>query len=193
ERPPVVERRWAETPDTPPFGSPNADVTPMHPLGRGFNVMYTGSTHDEWGFRRTQDPEVHERLVARLWRKVHSRLDRLFIYSVEPGEGHLDVGFVAYGSVYRSAAQAARMLAGRGYRAGVLKLNTLWPLRRDVIEGFCRRASVVVVPELNLGQVAGDVRAACPGSNVYGYSKVGGGRPIYPEELCSFAEEVARR
>ena len=61
----IVERPKPSSFRVPPFHSEDPRIAPpMPPLGEGFNVIVTASTHDEWGFRRTQNREVHERLVG---------------------------------------------------------------------------------------------------------------------------------
>jgi len=189
---PIKERKWATSTEMPPFGGDKYDVTPMYPLGRGFHVLYTGSTHDYWGFRKTQDPKVHKELVTRFKRKVVSRLDDVFIYKEYFREDRYDIGYIVYGSVFRPTLEAAYKLREKRLKVGILKLNTLWPLNYDVIGEFCNKAKIVIVPELNLGQLILDVYMVKERENVFGYNKVGGGEPIYPEELYDFSLKVMK-
>jgi len=101
-----------------------------------------------------------------------------------------EVGIVAYGSVARSALAARKILSGK-VRVGVLILKTLWPLPEEPIRELTRAAKIILVPEMNLGQLVWDVERIAGGSaKVVSFSKVGGGVPIYPEELSQKVLEV---
>ena len=50
-----------------PFGTEEEDsVPPMPSLGEGERLAITGSTHDAYGFRKTDDPGAHANLVKRI-------------------------------------------------------------------------------------------------------------------------------
>ena len=54
-----------------PFGTKEEDgVPPMPAFGEGERLAITGSTHDAYGFRKTDEPEVHAELVERINRKI---------------------------------------------------------------------------------------------------------------------------
>ncbi len=177
----------------PPFGSDfPARIPPMPPLGQGFFVSVTGSTHDAWGVRTTSDPVIHRQLVERLTEKVLAHRQEFTVYEAHGVEG-AEVGIVAFGSVARSAMAAREILASAGVRAGVVVLKTLWPLPEEPIRELAGRAQALVVPELSLGQLRLDVeRVAAGRCPVVGFSKVGGGLPIYPSEIVSKVQEVFR-
>ena len=52
-------------------------VPPMPAFGEGERLVVTGSTHDAYGFRKTDDPEVHARLVERINQKILENRKRL--------------------------------------------------------------------------------------------------------------------
>ncbi len=61
----------AKKPGAPPFGTNQDDgIPPMPAFGEGERLLVTGSTHNEFGIRKTDDPEVHENLVARINNKI---------------------------------------------------------------------------------------------------------------------------
>jgi len=141
-----------------PFGmdTPNG-IPPMPVFGDGAELLVTGSTHDEWGFRKADEAAVHARLVERINRKILDRRDEI----VEVASFELDdaeVALVAYGFTGRSAIAAARMLRGEGKKVGLLRLRTIWPFADREIEDLGRSVRRIVVPEMNRGQVAGLVR-----------------------------------
>nr|WP_279285700.1 transketolase C-terminal domain-containing protein [Colidextribacter sp. OB.20] len=74
---------------------------------------------------------------------------------------HLDdaeVVFLTYGCSTRSAMSAMEQLRREGVKAGLLQLQTVWPLPEKEIRQVLASAKTVVVPELNLGQIAGEIR-----------------------------------
>ncbi len=49
----------------------NSDKHAIMPrFGDGHNLLITGSTHDERGFRKTSDSEAHDKLIRRITAKV---------------------------------------------------------------------------------------------------------------------------
>jgi 2-oxoglutarate ferredoxin oxidoreductase subunit alpha len=152
-----VEQRDRRTGE-PPFGHPDpGGVPPMPCFGDGENLLVTGSTHDAKGFRRVEEAQVHAQLVERLRQKVLTRRDEL----VDIDRQLLDdaeVAVVAYGFTARGALAAARELRERGKKVGLLRLRTLWPFPEREIAALNGRVRKVFVPEMNHGQVAGEVR-----------------------------------
>ena len=189
----VPERRRPEKGRSEFFG-PEL-VPPMPRLGDGFKVPVTGSTHDERGLRFTRDPLVHRRLIRRLVHKIREAAKELVDYElVGDGEGRLDVAFVSLGSVSRSVEEAVEILRSEGLRACGLRLRTVWPFPDGVVRELAARAKVVVVPELNMGQLVREVERAASGlARVIGFSRVGGGELPTPEELADFVREVIER
>jgi 2-oxoglutarate ferredoxin oxidoreductase subunit alpha len=172
----------------PPFGSPAADgVPPMPVFGDGANLLVTGSTHDEWGFRKVDTPGPHAALVERINRKVLDHVDEI----AEVDARWLDdarLVLVAYGFTGRSALAAVKRLRAQGVMAGLLRLRTLWPFPEAVLEKLGRAVEAILVPEMNRGQVMGLVRqvADCP---VHGLWQTDG-EVIAPERIVARALEV---
>ncbi len=181
---------WAAC-EGPPFGSKDPKVPPpLPPLGEGFNLLVTGSTHDEWGYRDVHSLDTHFKLVQRLKDKVVLNADRLFKYEYFGDEG-ADVVIVAYGSVSRPAKTAVRRLREDGVKAGLLRLKTLWPIEEGVVRSYLSEARAIIVPELNLGQMIYDVeRLSGTEAFVAPLNKVGGGIPIYAGEVVSLAKKL---
>ncbi len=146
------------TVEKPPFGTaePNG-IPPMVCFGEGANVLVTGSTHDEWGFRRVDEPEHHARLVERINRKILDNapdiiaVERHFLDDAE-------VAIVAYGFTGRSAIAAVKELRRQGIKVGLLRLVTLWPFPEALVHELSQSVRSIVVPEMNRGQVGGLVR-----------------------------------
>jgi 2-oxoglutarate ferredoxin oxidoreductase subunit alpha len=187
----IFDRRLSKNIGTPFFGPKDSLVPPMPVLGEGLDALYTGSTHDEYGYRRTQDPIAHSDLVFRFKEKVESVKSEIFRYTVEK-EPNMKIGFISYGSVARSVMEAVYRLRDDGISSGYLKLNTLWPIDYEVLDDFTNDCEIVIVPEINLGQIIYDVRSIRR-RGIFGFNKVGGGEPIGPVELVRYSMEVLRR
>lgn len=176
-------------PGAAPFDTEDpAGVPPMPAFGEGERLLVTGSTHDGYGFRKSDDPDVHQRLVGRLNRKVLDRRDGI----VEVERHHLEEEglegvILAYGFTARSALYAVERLRDSGRRVGMLRLKTLWPFPGEEIAEVSRRTGRILVPEMNMGQVAALARqyADC---EVLAYNQYNG-RTISPLVI----EEEMRR
>ncbi|MEW6398519.1 MAG: 2-oxoacid:acceptor oxidoreductase subunit alpha [Bacillota bacterium] len=174
--------------ERPRAGTAPADVPPMRHFGEGRKVLVTGLYHDPSGFW-TEDPGEADRLIRRLCGKVESRREQLTMVD----RWYLDdarVVVLAYGCAARTALRAVRLARERGRPVGMLRPACLWPFPRREVEEISHRVDVIVVPEMNLGQVVGEVeRAACGRCRVVGYSRVDS-ELIRPEELLAVLEGV---
>lgn len=148
----------------PPFGSELPDgVPPMPAFGDGAHLLVTGSTHDEWGFRRVDHPEVQRRLVERINRKLLDHADDLARYE----EYFLDdaaVAVVTYGFTARAALAAVKKLRTAGLPVGLLRLQTIWPAPAGRLRRLGEQVRTVLAPAMNLGQLAFYLRQhlSCP-------------------------------
>jgi 2-oxoglutarate ferredoxin oxidoreductase subunit alpha len=70
---------------------------------------------------------------------------------------------VAYGFTARGALAAAREMRRRGKKVGLLRLRTLWPFADREVAALDGRVKRLFVPEMNHGQMAGEVRKAFRG------------------------------
>ena len=191
----VVDRIYGGPDDMFFDSSDPSKPPPMPRIGEGYYVLYTSSTHNGYGVRKTQDPEVHSRLVRRLNKKIWYNTSQLFKLDVfpDPDVDGGDIALVSYCSAARACREAVDMLSRDGFRAFSMELETLWPMDYRILARYLKDVSLIIVPEMNLGQIVYDIRLVAGMNNVVGYSKVGGGIPIFPDELCRFIKEVIRR
>ncbi len=183
----VYERDYR--PGEPPFGTPEPDGVPSMPsFGMGENLLVTGSTHDERGFRKTEGPAFHDALVRRLNRKVLSRVEEICrseSYYLDDAEQVV----VAYGFTARAALRAVRLAREAGRKVGLLRLITLWPFHERLISELAQGGVEFLVPEMNLGQVYSLVRAAAAGRRVRSLGQVNGAT-IAPRSILAALEEM---
>jgi 2-oxoglutarate/2-oxoacid ferredoxin oxidoreductase subunit alpha len=171
----------------PPFGSPLPDgVPPMPAFGDGARLLVTGSTHDEHGFRRVDDPDAHAALVDRLMNKTQHHINEIASLDTYFAED-ADTVFFAYGITARAAVSAVRQLRREGVRAGLVRPRVLWPFAADMLAGLMNRCDAVIVPELNTGMMAGVLRSVIA-PPVYAVTQTNG-EPIYPDRLVDAARQ----
>jgi len=171
-----------------PFGTETKDrVPPMPSFGEGENITVTGSTHNEFGVRKTYDPLVQERLVGRINDKILNYRDKI-IQSESHYLDDADVIVVAYGFTARSAFFAVDQLRKSGKKAGLLRLKTIWPFADDLISNIGKLGKKLFVPEMNSGQVYGEIRkyADC---EVIPYHQTNG-RIIHPKDIIAHIERI---
>lgn len=148
ERQPVeVPPEWYEV-----YGESPTDVPPLASFGQGYRFHITGLHHDVHGFPTNRLDEVQP-WADRIFRKIDNYLDQITLTEAE-WTNDMDTLVIAYGCTYRSARQAVRTARAQGHKIGLLKLQTLWPLAQEPIERLAERAKRVIVPEMNLGQMA---------------------------------------
>ena len=158
-----------------PFGDPHGDgVPPMPIFGKGYRTYVTGLTHDEYGHPRTVEPEVQQRLIGRIFRKILDHKDEIIDYETFELDD-AEIAIVTTGIVSRSAIRAVKILRERGVKAGLLKLNTVWPFDFDMIEELAERVRKIYVPEMNMGQLYHLVKEGANGkAEVELIAKIGG-------------------
>jgi 2-oxoglutarate ferredoxin oxidoreductase subunit alpha len=144
-----------------PFGTEEEDgVPPMPAFGEGERLLVTGSTHDADGFRKTDDPVAHGKLVDRISEKILKNRNTI----IETEEYFLqdsEIAIIAYGFTARTSLYVVKQLRKEGTEVGLLRLKTLWPFPEETVAELGKRAKKVVVPEMNKGQVAGEVKKCC--------------------------------
>jgi 2-oxoglutarate ferredoxin oxidoreductase subunit alpha len=164
-----------------PFGTEERDgVPPMPTFGDGAKVLVTGSTHDSYGFRRTDDPVVQDNLISRLNEKIINNREKIIDcenYYLEDAT----VVIISYGFTARSSLFAVEALRAEGKKIGMLRLKTLWPFPDSLKKRIGAAADVLFVPEMNKGQVAGEVRkyVSC---QVVTFTQTNG-EVIYPDAI----------
>lgn len=174
-------------PGAAPFGTDEEDgVPPMPAFGEGERLAVTGSTHDAYGYRKTDDPEAHAVLVERINRKILQ--NRRWIVETESYfTEDADLAVIAYGFTARTSLYVVKGLRRQGRKIGLLRLKTLWPFPDEEVKSLCQAVRKVFVPEMNLGQVAGEVTKYCS-CEVISLGQTDG-EVIRPEKI----EEALRR
>jgi 2-oxoglutarate ferredoxin oxidoreductase subunit alpha len=175
---PTVPPEWYIPYEDNPRGVPA-----MANFGEGYRYHVTGLTHDIRGFPTMRPDEIGP-FIARLFRKISqhfSEIQRAELYQTDDAE----ITVVAYGSVARSAKRAVREAREKGIKAGLFKLETIWPFPRAAIEKVLQVSKTVIIPEMNMGQISREVKRVNRGvARVLTLNKVDG-TIITPEEILA--------
>ena len=158
-----------------PFGDVHGDLIPPMPVfGKGYRTYVTGLTHDERGKPKTVESEIHEKLIKRIVAKIENNKKDIIEYETYDLDD-AEIVIISYGIVARSAERAVKILRKEGIKAGLLKLNVLWPFDFELIEEIAEQAKKIYVAEMNLGQVYHMVKEGANGkTEVELISKIGG-------------------
>ncbi len=162
--PSTIERVERAQPNVPPEWYKHFQITPdytspMANFGQGYRFHLTGLNHDEFGFPTADNEEIVKKL-DKLRKKIERHKDDI----VEIKEFKLDdarVMIVAYGSVAMAARQAVMLARKKRFKAGLFQPVTLWPFPDEQLKPRLKKADLVIVAELNQGQILGEVKRVC--------------------------------
>ncbi|MBF0105772.1 MAG: 2-oxoacid:acceptor oxidoreductase subunit alpha [Deltaproteobacteria bacterium] len=170
-----------------PYAEDESLIPPMASFGDGYRYHVTGLVHDETGFP-TNNPETIDKMLRRLHRKLDPYMSE--IIEVEERETeNAEIGIVTYGSSARASSSAMRAAREAGIKVGMLRLKTIWPFPTEAIFKFGQRVKSIIVPELNLGQIAHEVEQAIKGTvKVHKVNRING-EPFHPDEILNKIKE----
>ena len=168
-----------------PFRNEPAGVPAMASFGTGYRYHITGLFHNPMGFP-TQDPTEINTWLERVHAKLDNHLDDIVLIEedVQPGA---KVAILSYGASARTARHALKIARGRGSKVDLMTLLTIWPFPETQVEALGERVERIIVPEMNLGQLAGEVE------RIVGRKKVlrvrrGNGEMVHPQMILDAIE-----
>jgi len=126
-------------------------VRALATLGKGYRFHVTGLLHDKDGFPTSDAGEINE-WFNRVFNKFERNIDHIYLhrtYMVEDA----DCLVISYGISTRAARRAVTEARNEGIKAGLLQLLTIWPVHEKLIQTMCADKKMVVVPEMNRGQM----------------------------------------
>lgn len=170
-----------------PYRIDESMIPEMANFGEGYRYHVTGLVHDETGFPTNETAKI-EGMLDRLNSKLDKYKDEILDVE-EVNTEDAEVGIVAYGSSARSAKQALSKAREEGIPAGMIRIKTLWPFPTEMIYEFARKVRHIVVPELNLGQIAHEVEHAVRGQTTICRVNKISGDPIHPDEILNKLKE----
>lgn len=140
-------------------------VPPLADFGEGYSVMLEGHVHDYDGMPVSHDSELAEEHLHRLLGKLDGAADDVTL-TESIGVEDAEVLIVAYGSVGRTAKHVVSEARANGQKVGVLRLGTLWPFPDQRVVEASKNKNLILVPEMNLGQIIGEVERVTRKSGV---------------------------
>jgi 2-oxoglutarate ferredoxin oxidoreductase subunit alpha len=155
-----------------PYDETFSDVPPLVSFGEGFRYHITGLLHDRAGYPTERQDEINP-WWRRVFAKIERNLEQIVLYRADGVEEARTV-VIAYGATARSAAHAVKLARARRYKVGLVVLQTIWPFDEALIEHLAGGARRVVVPEMNLGQLALEVERAVGRRKVTRVNRVDG-------------------
>ncbi len=159
-----VDIKSVKAPVEPPEWYKHFEITPdflspMASFGEGYRFHLTGLTHDEYGFPTSKREEISQKL-DKLRLKIMRHIDDIAdVQTYMMDDSHVMI--FAYGSAARAARQAVEIARKRRFKVGLVQPRTLWPFPDKAIKRLLGKVDMVVVPELNQGQIVGEIQRLC--------------------------------
>ncbi len=169
-----------------PYDETPTDVPPLVSFGQGFRYHVTGLMHDRAGFPTERRDEINAWL-KRVFGKINHHVSDICLYA-EDGTQDANTLVIAYGSTARSAQHAVKLARARRRKVGLLKMLTLWPFAESVVEDLAEGVRSVVVPEMNLGQLALEVERIVGRKKVLRVNRADG-EMVTPQQILQAIEE----
>ncbi|PKK88163.1 MAG: 2-oxoglutarate synthase subunit alpha [Candidatus Wallbacteria bacterium HGW-Wallbacteria-1] len=174
-----------------PYLQNDNGTLPMSDFGDGHRFHVSGLIHDESGFPVTNAPEVAEKMIKRIHSKIYDYVNEIWLnkeYAMEDAEYVV----VACGSTARSAKDAVIRARKIGLKVGLFQPITIWPFPYPRLKEIsrCDHVKAFIVPEMNMGQMAGEVaRCTVERTRLYPLNRVDG-ELITPEQILNLVKEV---
>lgn len=165
-------------------------IAPLAYYGSEYILRLSGSTHDEAGFPNSK-PENADKFIRHYTNKIEKNKKDITIirkYNMKDAE----YAVITFGCTTRSALEAIEILKEEGKKVGVLQLVTLWPFPDEEVMEVCNQVKGVIVPELNLGQLIGEVNRVNKNNiPIAGINRVDS-LSILPSEIIDKIREVEK-
>ena len=174
-----------------PFKPDEDGVPSMANFGEGYRYHITGLIHNEKGLPTASSQEI-DAFIRRLHNKIQKNIKDIIInkkYSLDDAK----IALIAYGSVARAAERTVKLAREKGLKVGLLKLLTIWPFCFEEVNRLAQKVDLIIVPEMNLGQMVLEVERASQGKcRVVPYGRVDG-ELINPIEILRKIREEMRK
>lgn len=172
-----------------PYEETDSDVPPFVSFGEGYRFHVTGLVHDQTGFPTNNAVQI-DRLLRRLNRKIDRHRDEIMSIEEERDPG-AKIGIFAYGSSSRSARRAVIWAREKGIKIHFLRPRVIWPFPGKEVKAMGEMVDAIIVPELNLGQIAHEVEWATRcNCEVIPVNRIDG-EPINPQEILDVIMKLA--
>jgi 2-oxoglutarate ferredoxin oxidoreductase subunit alpha len=180
-----VERVVTDSPaDYKAFRNGPGDVPPMANFGKGYRYHITGLFHDEVGFPTQRLDEI-DPWLERVTRKIENA-DDILLYQKDYQPG-ARTAILSYGASARTARHAMKQMRAKGEKVSLFTVQTLWPFPEKAVEELADSVERIIVPEMNLGQLALEVERMAGRKKVVRVNRANG-EMITPDMILEAAE-----
>ena len=188
----IVERRKpkANPEEYLPYQADSDWIAPMANCGEGYHPHVTGLTHDERGYP-VMDAATQAKMINRLVGKIRDNSEKIIRYD-EMSMDDAEVAVVAYGISVRSAKRAVREARSKGIKAGLIKLDTVWPFPEKLIRQVAPKVRGMIMPEINLGQMVLELERCAGGCCQVKLVPHAGGAIISPKAILGAIEDMIK-
>lgn len=181
-----VEHPVTEPPSTyKAFRNGPGDVPPLASFGTGYRYHITGLFHDEVGFPTQRLDEI-EPWLERVNNKFKNNPHDILIYQQDYEVG-ARTAILSYGATARTARHAAKQLRASGEKVNLFTAQTLWPFPEAAVEELADSVERIIVPEMNLGQLALEVERVAGRRKVVRVNRANG-EMVTPDMILSAVE-----
>ncbi|HEU4746685.1 MAG TPA: 2-oxoacid:acceptor oxidoreductase subunit alpha [Anaerolineales bacterium] len=181
-----VERVVTESPSTyKAYRNDAGDVPPMASFGTGYRYHITGLFHNELGFP-TQHLHKIDAWLERVDNKFNNNADDILLYQKDY-QPEARMAILSYGASARTARHAMKQLRAKGEKVNLFTAQTLWPFPEAAVEDLADSVERIIVPEMNLGQLALEVERIAGRKKVVRVNRANG-EMVTPDMILSAVE-----
>lgn len=167
------------------FRNGPGDVPPLASFGTGYRYHITGLFHDEVGFPTQRLDEI-EPWLERVHNKFTRHSDDILLYQQDYEVG-ARTAILGYGASARTARHATKQLRAKGEKVNLFTTQTLWPFPEAAVEELADSVERIIVPEMNLGQLALEVERVAGRRKVIRVNRANG-EMVTPDMIVSAVE-----
>jgi 2-oxoglutarate ferredoxin oxidoreductase subunit alpha len=187
----TVERVERTGTDVPPewyksYDDSFSDVPPMANFGSGYRYHITGLFHDVKGYPTQRLDEI-DPWIERIHRKIDSNVKDILLFE-EDETSEANTIVLAYGASARSARHAVKLARQRRHKIGLMVLLTIWPFPEEEVARAAHGSRRVIVPEMNMGQLALEVERVVGRHKVRRVNRANG-EMVKPQMILEAIEE----
>src|SRR5512147_3157493 len=180
-----VERRVTDPPpEYKAFRNEPGDVPAMASFGIGYRYHITGLFHDEVGFPTQRLDEIDPWLERVNNKFKHA--DDILLYQTDYQPG-ARLALLSYGASARTARHALKQLRAKGEKVNLFTSQTIWPFPEAAVEELADSVERIIVPEMNLGQLALEVERIVGRKKVVRVNRANG-EMVTPDMILSAVE-----
>ncbi len=173
-----------------PYEADDDGIAPMANCGDGYRIHVTGLTHDDRGYP-AMNAAAQERMVTRLVDKIRKNRDKIIV-TKNLFLDDAEVVVVSYGISARSAMQAVRNARSEGIKAGLIKLETVWPFPEELIRTVAVNAKTLIMAEINGGQMMLELERCAGGACPVRLLSNFGGAILHPRMIQEAISKAAK-